>query len=72
MDLAGIRQINEEVEKETLFLHDLLAEVKKTIVGQGVLIERVLVGLLGRRAYPVGRCPRIGQDSTGQDDIPGD
>ena len=46
MDLAGIQQINEEVEKETLFLHDLLAEVKKTIVGQGVLIERVLVGLL--------------------------
>ena len=46
MDLAGVRQINEEVEKETLFLHDLLAEVKKTIVGQGVLIERVLVGLL--------------------------
>ncbi len=46
MDLAGVRQINEEVEKETLFLHDLLAEVRKTIVGQGVLIERVLVGLL--------------------------
>lgn len=46
MDLAGVRQINEEVEKEALFLHDLLAEVRKTIVGQGVLIERVLVGLL--------------------------
>ena len=46
MDLAGVRQINEEVEKETLFLHDLLAEVRKTIVGQGLLIERVLVGLL--------------------------
>ncbi len=46
MDLAGVRQINEEVEKEALFLHDLLAEVRKTIVGQGVLIERVMVGLL--------------------------
>ena len=46
MDLAGVRQINEEVEKEALFLHELLAEVRKTIVGQGVLIERVLVGLL--------------------------
>ena len=46
MDLAGVRQLNEEVEKEALFLHDLLAEVRKTIVGQGVLIEKVLVGLL--------------------------
>ena len=46
MDLAGVRQINEEVEKEALFLNELLAEVRKTIVGQGVLIERVLVGLL--------------------------
>ncbi len=46
MDLADVRQLNEEVEKEALFLHDLLAEVRKTIVGQGVLIEKVLVGLL--------------------------
>ena len=46
MDLAGIRQINSQVEKEALFLNDLLSEIRKTIVGQDALVERVLVGLL--------------------------
>ena len=46
MNLAGIRQINEEVEKEALFLHDLLSEIRKAVVGQDALVERALVGLL--------------------------
>ena len=46
MNLTGIREINEQVEKEALFLQDLLAEIKKMMVGQQTLIERVLVGLL--------------------------
>ena len=46
MNLTGVRQINEEVEKEALFLHDLLAEIRKAVVGQDTLVERVLIGLL--------------------------
>lgn len=46
MDLAGVRQINEMVEKEAPFVHDLVAEIRKTIIGQDRLIERALVGLL--------------------------
>ena len=46
MDLTGIREINEQVEREALFIHDLLAEIRKRIVGQDTLVERVLVALL--------------------------
>lgn len=42
-----IRQIHEEIEKESLFVQALTAEVGKVIVGQKYLIERLLVGLLG-------------------------
>ena len=33
-DIAGFRQINEMVEKEARFVHALLAEIRKAIVGQ--------------------------------------
>ena len=46
MDLAGVRQINEMVEKEAPFVHDLVTEIRKTIIGQDRLVERALVGLL--------------------------
>ena len=46
MDLADVRQINEMVEKEAPFVHSLTAEIRKTIIGQDKLVERVLVGLL--------------------------
>ena len=46
MDLADVRQINEMVEKEAPFVHRLTAEIRKTIIGQDKLVERVLVGLL--------------------------
>lgn len=41
-----IRELNESVEREALFLQDLLAEIDKVIVGQEKLIERLLIGLL--------------------------
>jgi MoxR-like ATPase len=46
MNLADIRQLNEQIETETIFLHDLLAEINKVMVGQETLVERVLIGLL--------------------------
>ena len=46
MNIADIRQLNEQIEKETFFLHDLLAEINKVMVGQETLVERVLIGLL--------------------------
>ncbi|MFH1411629.1 MAG: MoxR family ATPase [Candidatus Omnitrophota bacterium] len=42
----GITGINEKVKKESAFIDDLLSEIRKFIVGQEYLIERLLVGLL--------------------------
>lgn len=42
----GIAGINEKVKKESAFIGDLLSEIRKVIVGQEYLIERLLVGLL--------------------------
>jgi len=42
----GISAINQKVEKESVFIEDLLSEIRKVIVGQDYLIERLLVGLL--------------------------
>ena len=41
-----IREINREVEKEALFLHDLLSELRKVVVGQDNLVERVILALM--------------------------
>ncbi len=46
MDSTNIQQLNEQVEKEALFLRDVLVEVNEVIVGQETLVERVLIALL--------------------------
>lgn len=46
MEIKTIRELNEAVAQEALFLQDLLAEVNKVIVGQEKLIERLLIALL--------------------------
>ena len=46
MQMTTIRELNAAVEREALFLQDLLAEVNKVIVGQERLVERLLIGLL--------------------------
>ena len=46
MNTASIRQLNEQVQHEALFLQDLLAEINKVMVGHETLVERVLIALL--------------------------
>ena len=46
VDLAGFRQINDLVAREARFIHSLEAEIRKSIIGQNRLVERMLVGLL--------------------------
>lgn len=41
-----IKEIQAKVEKEALFVQELLAEIGKVIVGQKYLVERLLIGLL--------------------------
>jgi len=42
-----IKRINELVSKESVFVEQVLGEVRKVIVGQKVLLDRLLIGLLG-------------------------
>jgi len=43
---AGIREINERVERESLFVEQLLSEIGRVIVGQRQMVEALLTGLL--------------------------
>jgi MoxR-like ATPase len=43
---ADIKAIQEKVEKESLFVQELFAEMGKVIIGQKYLVERLLIGLL--------------------------
>lgn len=43
-----IKSINEKIEKESAFVDLLMMEMNKVIVGQKHMVERLLIGLLGR------------------------
>ncbi len=46
MEFSGLIELNRHVEHEAQFLQGLLAEIRKAMVGQDALVERVLIGLL--------------------------
>ena len=45
---AGIQLINDRVKSEAVFVDTLVAELRKVIVGQQGMIDRMLIGLLSR------------------------
>lgn len=45
---VDITAINEKIEKESAFVDLLTLEINKVIVGQKYMVERLLIGLLGR------------------------
>ena len=46
MNPVSIRELNNQVQHEAIFVQALLAEINKVMVGQEALVERVLIGLL--------------------------
>ncbi|MGB3713456.1 MAG: MoxR family ATPase [Candidatus Promineifilaceae bacterium] len=46
MNMTSIRDLNMQVKQESIFLQDLLTEINKVMVGQDLLVERVLIALL--------------------------
>jgi MoxR-like ATPase len=46
MNITGIRELNTQVQQESLFVQDLVTEINKVMVGQEALVERVLIALL--------------------------
>lgn len=47
-EMADIKAINEKIEKESAFVDLLTLEMNKVIVGQKYMVERLLIGLLGK------------------------
>ena len=45
---VDIKKINEKIKKESAFIDLLTLEINKVIIGQKVMIERLLIGLLGK------------------------
>ena len=45
---VDIKTINEKIEKESAFVDILTLEMKKVIVGQKDMVDRLLIGLLGK------------------------
>jgi len=45
---VDIKAINEKIEKESAFVDLLTMEINKVIIGQKEMVERLLIGLLGR------------------------
>ena len=43
---AGISAINEEVKNTSAFVQPLLGEMSKVVIGQKILVERLIIGLL--------------------------
>ncbi len=41
-----IRQLNEQIQQQAVFIDDLKQELNKTIVGQSYMVNRLLIGLL--------------------------
>ncbi|MSP91517.1 MAG: MoxR family ATPase [Myxococcales bacterium] len=44
--MQDVRSLNELIKHESLFIDDLLAEMRKVVVGQTHMVERLLIGLL--------------------------
>ena len=45
---VDVKKINEKIEKESAFVDLLKSEISKVIVGQNSMIDRLLIGLLGK------------------------
>lgn len=43
---SQIKEIQQKVEKESVFVQELLSEIGKVIIGQKYLVERLIIGLL--------------------------
>ncbi len=46
MTETDITELSERIERESAFIEPLLAEVRRVVVGQGEMVERLLIGLV--------------------------
>ena len=56
---SDVRAINDLVEKESAFVDAIMHEVRKVIVGQEQMLERMLIGLLTGGHVLLGLCQLV-------------
>jgi MoxR-like ATPase len=59
-----IREINERIRQESGFLTDVLAEMDKVIVGQRIMLERLLIALLANGHILIEGVPGLAKTLT--------
>ena len=63
--LAGpLRELHQQVERESGFLDDVVAEVGKVVIGQTQMIERILIGLLANGHCLIEGVPGLAKTLT--------
>ncbi|MFH1458045.1 MAG: MoxR family ATPase [Candidatus Omnitrophota bacterium] len=62
--MTGLTAINEKVSRESAFVNNLVGEIKKVIVGQDYLINRLLVGILANGHILVEGVPGLAKTLT--------
>ena len=53
-EVINIKELNERIERESVFVDTLRTEMGKVIVGQSHLVDTLLIGLLSN-GHPAGR-----------------
>ncbi len=61
---SGIMAINEKVRQESAFVHSLISEMEKVIVGQKYLLERLVVALLANGHVLIEGVPGLAKTLT--------
>ena len=51
-EVINIKELNERIERESVFVDTLNMEMGKVIVGQKHLVDTLLIGLLSNGQYP--------------------
>jgi len=65
MDMAkDIREINDKVQAESLFVAELKKELSSVIVGQSAMLDRILVGLLAKGHILIEGVPGLAKTLT--------
>jgi MoxR-like ATPase len=58
-NMNSVRELNEHIRQEASFVNDILAEISTVIVGQGKLIDRLLIALLSNRHLLIEGVPGL-------------
>ena len=65
-EVINIKELNERIERESLFVDTLRNEMSKVIVGQAHLVDTLLIGLLSNGHILLEGVPGLAKPSHSQ------